>query len=452
MAEGRRGWKGWVFAVVAVLFWYFAAHVVRDVATASALRWADSGKNAEARGALRDWSRGLARCGTERGGRLPSSTVAVPEELGRVRNKQYQSSPTDWGDEGFACAGFSPSAPQSFQYRWVLSSPTEGTAIARADYGVDQFRLEARVSCRGVRCEAAPVPKITTKLESVLVPSEKPSWSVPLYQLCALVGLGWLLYQAFVVSIGWGFAVLLLPCSSFLFASSHWREAKQPALLFWISNALVVLTSLWGPVLAPDDVRPAVEKEAATSVETLPAATPAVAAPALPVAPPIPSAGPLPAFDGTVVDLSSVMGRARKLANEWQADATLLGIEATAQSGKIQPQLGGKAKLTFGPSPFGAETNPKRTGMFVVTYDKTGIHGAPQPGKLGAALPEPMCSPEAVLLRVSDWGTGALQLRYGVDPAARPSWLVSPAGDPKQLRIFEPQACAPRGIQVGRPR
>lgn len=160
----------------------------------------------------------------------------------------------------------------------------------------------------------------------------------------------------------------------------------------------------------------------------------------------------MPAFDGTVVDLSSVMGRARKLANEWQADATLLGIEATAQSGKIQPQLGGKAKLTFGPSPFGAETNPKRTGLFVVTYDQTGIHGAPQPGKPGVALPEPMCSPEAVLLRVSDWGTGALQLRYGVDPAARPSWLVSPAGDPKQLRIFEPQACAPRGIQVGRPR
>ena len=166
--------------------------------------------------------------------------------------------------------------------------------------------------------------------------------------------------------------------------------------------------------------------------------------------PPLPSAGPLPDFDGSSIDLSSVMGRGRKLANQWEPDAALLGVEAIVLNGRIQPREGGSAKLTFGPSRFVAA--PNRSGLFVVIYDKDGIHGAPAAGKPSAELPEPMCAPEAVLLRVSELGMQPLSLRYGLDSVQRPSWLVSPVSDPKQLRIFEPQACAPRGTIVVRPR
>jgi hypothetical protein len=157
-----------------------------------------------------------------------------------------------------------------------------------------------------------------------------------------------------------------------------------------------------------------------------------------------------PVFDGSMIDLSSVMGRARRLANERDAEAALLGIEATLQSGKIQPQQGGAAKLTFGPSPFAP--TPRRSGLFVVTYDQRGLHSAPEPGPAGVTLPEPMCAPEAVLLRVAELGVRPLLLRYGLDNYQRPSWLVSPVSEPAQLRIFEPQACGARGTIVVRPR
>jgi hypothetical protein len=434
---------------VAVLLWNISIFVAYEVAKASVLRVAGHGTTTEARTTLMRWSQGLARCGTQRGGRLPSSTTPVPEELKTVRFKPYQSSPSDWKEDGYQCAGFSLSEPQSFQYSWVLRSATEGVATIRGDrtnMSEDLFRMEVVVSCSGGKCEVGPMPEVTTALERLLAPNKKPQWG--LAGLGVLIGLGWLLYEAFVVSIGWGIAVWLVPCASIFFASSHWRVAKRPALTLWISSALFVLAQMWSPGGGAQDAPKRPRNQVAAATETAVGNAPPPAE-ARPVAPPIPSAGPLPAFDGGVVDLSSVMGRARKLANEWQADATLLGIEATAQSGKIQPALGGRAKLSFGPSPFGADVNPKRPGLFVVTYDQTGIHGAPQPGKPSVALPEPMCSPEAVLSRVSDWGTGALQLRYGVDSAARPSWLVSPASDPKQLRLFEPQACAPRGIKVG---
>lgn len=457
MAEGRRGWMGWVFAVIGAWVWYLSAFgeleagkVFIDHVAARA----SNGEDRRARFALRRLSEGMARCGTARGGTLPSSATPVPDQLSSVRGKQYQSAADDWHDEAYKCAGFSLTEPQSFQFSWALSSATEGVATAQAariNIADEQQRMEVTVTCRGGTCEAGPQPVRTTPLERFLDARTGRTSLYPWDHLAVLFGMGWLLYEAFVVSVGWGVALVFVPFTSVVFAWKHWWEARRPALVLWVSSAVSAFALLASP--APPSGRSAARgKTDRAAVAAVASSLPVTSPSPEVVVPPVPSVGPLPAFDGTVVDLSSVMGRARKLANEWQADATLLGIEATAQSGKIQPQLGGKAKLTFGPSPFGAETNPKRTGLFVVTYDQTGIHGAPQPGKPGVALPEPMCSPEAVLLRVSDWGTGALQLRYGVDPAARPSWLVSPAGDPKQLRIFEPQACAPRGIQVGRPR
>lgn len=154
------------------------------------------------------------------------------------------------------------------------------------------------------------------------------------------------------------------------------------------------------------------------------------------------------ALDGTAVDLSTVMGRARKLADAWQREAALLGIEATLSSGKIQTGAGGTAKLTFGPSPFAAP--PSRSGLFVVIYDKSGISGAPTSGSPGKALPEPMCAPEHVLPLLRELGDGPFSLRYAFDASQRPMWLASPTASPEQVRLVDPQDCRVRGLVAPR--
>jgi hypothetical protein len=159
---------------------------------------------------------------------------------------------------------------------------------------------------------------------------------------------------------------------------------------------------------------------------------------------------PSPALSGAAVDLSTVMGRARKLANAWQTDAALLGVEAELSDGKIQTQAGGAAKVTFGPSPFASA--PPRSGLFVVTYDKSGINGAPLNGTPGKALPEPMCAPEGVLPRLAEFKGSPITLRYGLDGSQRPAWLVSLPPDSKPLRAFAPDDCSPRGTFVARPK
>jgi type IV pilus assembly protein PilA len=160
---------------------------------------------------------------------------------------------------------------------------------------------------------------------------------------------------------------------------------------------------------------------------------------ALPAAP-----GIVPPLTGDAVDLSTVMGRARKLANAWQPEAALLGIEATLVDGKIQAQDGASAKLTFGPSAF--DTTKARSGLFVVVYDRTGINGAPAAGKAGKILPEPMCAPERVLARLTTGGEGPTTLRYGLDSAQRPMWMANSLAHPKELRLFDPQDCSVRGF------
>ena len=160
---------------------------------------------------------------------------------------------------------------------------------------------------------------------------------------------------------------------------------------------------------------------------------------ALPAAP-----GLVPPLTGDAVDLSTVMGRARKLANAWQPEAALLGVEATLVDGKIQAQDGASAKVTFGPSAF--DTTKARSGLFVVIYDRTGINGAPAAGKAGKILPEPMCAPERVLARLTMGGEGPTTLRYGLDSAQRPMWIANSQAHPKDLRLFDPQDCSVRGF------
>jgi hypothetical protein len=141
------------------------------------------------------------------------------------------------------------------------------------------------------------------------------------------------------------------------------------------------------------------------------------------------------------------MGRARKLADAWQPEAALLGVEATLVDGKIQAQDGASAKVTFGPSAFG--TAQARSGLFVVVYDKTGINGGPVAGTPGKTLPEPMCAPERVLTRLTFAAEGPTTLRYGLDGAQRPMWLANSQAHPKDQSLFDPQDCSPAGI-VGR--
>jgi hypothetical protein len=166
--------------------------------------------------------------------------------------------------------------------------------------------------------------------------------------------------------------------------------------------------------------------------------------------PPASFAQPTATLTGEAVDLSAVMGRARKLAERWQPEAALLGIEAVLLGGKIQTQDGASAKLSFGPGRFASKR--QRAELFVVTYDKAGLSGAPAPGRAGKALPEPMCAPEHVLLRLSEQAGSATVLRYGYDDDERALWFANPAGDPKNLRVFDAQDCRLRGNVVVVPR
>jgi len=158
------------------------------------------------------------------------------------------------------------------------------------------------------------------------------------------------------------------------------------------------------------------------------------------------SAAPL---TGEAADLSSVMGRARQLAEQWQREAALLGIEAVLHQGRIQTQAGASAKLTFGPP---RSALPPRRELFVVTYDKTGINGIAAAGQPGKALPEPMCAPEHVLPATAELGRGPLRLRYAFDDDERALWFATPQDDPQQLRVFDATDCRRRGTVVVAPR
>lgn len=157
--------------------------------------------------------------------------------------------------------------------------------------------------------------------------------------------------------------------------------------------------------------------------------------------PALPPTGPLAPLQGEPADLSSVMGRARKLANQWQSDAALLGIEATSiVSGQIQTRDSGAATLTFGPSSF--NVSQPRSGVFVVTYDKAGIRGAPAKGAPAPALPEPMCAPEFIYRRVAGEGSPSVTLRYAFDQNQRPVWLAKLDHAPKAKELpFDAQNC-----------
>jgi hypothetical protein len=146
-------------------------------------------------------------------------------------------------------------------------------------------------------------------------------------------------------------------------------------------------------------------------------------------------------MNGKPVDLSSIMGRARALAEKWQPEATLAGVEATQVSASVvHTDTGGKATLTFGPSPF-APPRPD-SSSFVVTYDQQGLRGVPAKARAGKPLTEPMCAPERLPALT---GGASASVRYSLGPDGEPAWFVSDPANPRaKPRMFQANSCQER--------
>ena len=117
-------------------------------------------------------------------------------------------------------------------------------------------------------------------------------------------------------------------------------------------------------------------------------------------------------------------------------------------AGVIPTQDDASAKLTFGPSIF--KSVQAKTGLFVVTYDRSGISGAAAKGAPAKVLPEPIYAPERVYARLAEREQSSVSLRYGFDSSERVAWMGLVSGQPvAQTRFFDPQSCEPMGLVVG---
>jgi type IV pilus assembly protein PilA len=449
MSDGKSKAPGWVWIVVIVSVVVAALGILSALALFGVRKYMASAKQAEARAALVSWASGLTSC-AQREGRLPGTSQPVPASLSDVQGKKWQSTPADWSEPAFSCAGFNMSGPQYFQYRWQLRGPDEGAASAVADLdgdGVPEKMLSVGVVCNAGACTAGSLsgaddagrayPENTSEAGKNPAPNPLFIAFVVVAVLGMLFGSIWMTVAGFQVSVGWGLVTLLVPCGRLVFLMQHWQVAKRPFI--WQIGCVAALLlggALYGGLEALLAPLPGDAPAVAPSVAPLPPSTPAALPPVV-----------VPPLVGGAVDLSTVMGRARKLADAWQPEAALLGVEATLVDGKIQAQDGASAKVTFGPSAFG--TAQARSGLFVVVYDKTGINGGPVAGTPGKTLPEPMCAPERVLTRLTFAAEGPTTLRYGLDGAQRPMWLANSQAHPKDQSLFDPQDCSPAGI-VGR--
>jgi len=460
MNEGKKGPPVWIWFIVLIPVVLFSLGVVSALAIYGVRKYIVNAKQAEARAALVKWGDGLVQCG-ESEGTLPPSTTPVPASLSEVGAKKYMSNPAEWREKAHVCAGFAMTTPQYFQYSWELRTPSDGVLNAQADWdgdGSPDVSLDVPVRCSAGKCVRGTATGLdgarasgdaSTNDDSGSAASSTFEWSPILIAFMVLTVIGvfgmlvggfWMIGVAFTESVGWGLLTLFVPFGRLIFLVKHWEIGKRPFFVWLASLGLLLIGALfYGVGIALTAGR-------ATAATTKPVIAPLVDSATTKV-PPRPVT--IPVLDGTAVDLSTVMGRARKLANQWRRDAALLGIEATLAEGKIQTQNGAIATLTFGPSPF--EPPPLHPILFVVTYDVTGIHGAPAPGKVGPLLPEPMCAPERVLWRLPDLGAEPVTLSYALDERRRPTWLVARSNQPRELHAFDPQDCQERGT-LPRPR
>jgi hypothetical protein len=107
---------------------------------------------------------GIVRCATEAhpgsDPGLPDSSPAVPPALSAMSDKPYQSTPPEWTG-AFACAGFSQTRAQVYQYQWLKRSATSGVATAVTDLdddGIPDITIEQSVTCpAGEPCTLGPL-------------------------------------------------------------------------------------------------------------------------------------------------------------------------------------------------------------------------------------------------------------------------------------------------------
>jgi hypothetical protein len=118
-------------------------------------------KSADGQAGLAALADGVARCaattlpdGTPRG--LPGTSAQAPVRLAAARGQAYASTPADWAETAFQCAGFTRTGPERFTYQWRKKSAMSGVVIASADSdddGVVDITMERAVNCPdGVHC------------------------------------------------------------------------------------------------------------------------------------------------------------------------------------------------------------------------------------------------------------------------------------------------------------
>ncbi len=160
---GSHSNRGLIIALVvlAAPILFAVVGVVSVIAMYGVRKYIVNAKRAEAQTIAAELARGIARCANQRG-HLPPTSGPVPADLAGVRGMKYQSAARDWMDEAFACAGFSLTHPQYFQYQWVKQGDHGGVVQAIADLDGDgQPDQEHRivVVCEHGQCSLdAPSP------------------------------------------------------------------------------------------------------------------------------------------------------------------------------------------------------------------------------------------------------------------------------------------------------
>jgi hypothetical protein len=112
--------------------------------------------DAAALDALERFRQGLVRCVRESIHVLPGTSPAVPASIAKLSGAGYASHPSEWKKPVFACARFSVTGAQRFQFQWQKGrTSSEGKAVAWVDSDGDgkadrAFGFSATLAKRGV--------------------------------------------------------------------------------------------------------------------------------------------------------------------------------------------------------------------------------------------------------------------------------------------------------------